>query len=1446
MSEVSPSGALSLSMERRVHAACEKFEAAWNAGTRPRIQDCLTSVPELARPVLLTELLALDLAYRARAGERPAPEEYEGMFPDDVALVRAAFAAAGAGPEPRPPGGDSSQARATTRESATGAEAVPPCFGRYETRERLGSGTFGIVYRAYDPVLKREVAVKALRRAPSSPSGVDAYVAEGQALAGLDHPGIVPVYDVGCTEDGCCYLVSKLVSGTDLRERAARGPLRASEAAAVVAGVADALHHAHRRGLVHRDIKPANILLDADGRPVVADFGLALREEDFGIGPTSVIGTPAYMSPEQVRGEGHRVDARSDVYSLGVVLYELLTGRVPFDATDLQVLFEQITTCEPRPPRQWDDSIPKDLDRVCLKCLAKRAPDRFSTARDLAEELGYDSPDTAGAPPAIMAVPASMRAANLPLSPPAAPPGPPPRVIPKGLRSFDAADADFFLELLPGPRDRDGLPDTLRFWKHRVEATDPDQAFGVGILYGPSGCGKSSLVKAGLLPVLAGHVLAVYVEATATGTEARLLNALRRHCPRLCDSPSLLDALTHLRRGYSLPDGKKILLVIDQLEQWLHDHQDPQHAELVQALRQCDGEYVQCLVLVRDDFWMATTRFMRDLEVPLREGHNSSAVDLFDPGHARRVLAAFGRAFGALPEAGAAPEQQRFLDQAVAGLAREGKVIPVRLSLFAEMVKGKPWGPATLKVVGVEGIGVLFLEDTFGATAPPEHRRHKRAARSILQALLPEPGTDLKGHMRPRQHLLGVSGYVGQPEEFERVLTILDSELRLVTPSDPEGPTAEADAVSPGKRYQLTHDYLVPALRQWLTRDQRKTQRGRAELRLAERAAAWNVQREERHLPALWEWASIVVFTLKQDRTVPQQEMMRAATRRNLHCGAITAVLLTALALGGGYLRARVIVSNILVAEVPQVPDIAARLGAATRLFANPRLKEVLARPESAGTEEHLKASLALLPVDPGQAPYLHARLLKADPEQLRTIRQALQDHQQQDTNRLWTVVREGEESGQRLRAACALAAFDTDGPQWTEFSPTIAGLLVAESPVQVDSWRQGFAPASGHLIPHLETIFRDRDRPWSRRLMAAKVLAFYTANRPDKLAELVKDADGEQFKELLPSLIEAPREPILDAMEAELKKKDLDEGNPNLWDDHSDPRWIDVDQSLVRTIKESGGGQVWPRFALCQTLPLSDFERVAPALEPSGYRPICFRPYAAPAGVLVAAVWVRDRRKWQMEQGLTAEEVVKKDEYWQRQGLVPLDVTGYPTRPGGGAESERYAVLWVARDPGVVNARIFVGEPEAKSLSGQYYVPRTLAHIERGGRQLHSSVWWKPARPADFSAYSRQSEEELWYEHQLGLKNLQGDVRCPRPRCPPPRARITPGSGRRPTRPCETTRKTASPFWNGASPTSTWATTARRWPTWTPSLWNSPGRERSISSVPWSKPGWVIRFFRL
>jgi hypothetical protein len=471
-------------------------------------------------------------------------------------------------------------------------------------------------------------------------------------------------------------------------------------------------------------------------------------------------------------------------------------------------------------------------------------------------------------------------------------------VVPKGLRSFSAEDSDFFLRLLPGPRDGEGLPESIRFWKNRIEASG-EMTFSVGVLYGPSGCGKSSLIKAGLLPRLDSEVIRVYVESTADDTEFRLLDRLRRQCPSLPDG-GLSESVAALRQGQALDGAGKVLLVLDQFEQYLHAAHDEHDSELVRTLRQCDGRRVQCLLLVRDDFWMAVTRFMRRLDIPLEEGKNTAAVDLFDPRHSAHVLAAFGRSYGALPpgDTPLSTAQQAFVRQAVAELAQDGRVIPVRLALFAEMVKARPWNAATLhELGGMEGVGVAFLEEAFSSRLAKD-RLHQKAARAILESLLPPKGTDIKGHMRSRRELLEVSGYASCPAEFDDLMRMLDSEKRLLTPMDRAG-TQPAGAESDGtKYYQLTHDYLVPALRQWLRGKQAETIRGRAELQLDERVALWSVKRDKRQLPSILEYYYFVaVFFGRRRWTDGQFQLLRASRHHHGFRVAIVALLVVTASL---------------------------------------------------------------------------------------------------------------------------------------------------------------------------------------------------------------------------------------------------------------------------------------------------------------------------------------------------------------------------------------------------------------------------------------------------------------------------------------------------------------------------------------------------------------------
>jgi WD40 repeat protein/tRNA A-37 threonylcarbamoyl transferase component Bud32 len=398
--------------------AVERFEDAWRRGPAPALDDYLPAGPGL-RHAVLVELVHTDLELRLAAGEDTRVERYLDRYPELAAdrgatleLVTAEYALrlrrdsgqtvgeyvrrfpgladdlpawldrAAAEAEPTV----TRTGRATVR---SGDPAEWPAIPGYEILGELGRGGMGVVYKARQVKLNRTVAVKMILAGPfTGPEDLTRFRTEAEAAARLQHPNIVQVHEVG-EQDGRPYVVLEYVDGGGLAARLGGTPLPAREAAELVETLARAMHYAHSRGVVHRDLKPANVLLTADGAPKVSDFGLAKRL-DQSDGPTlsgSVVGTPSYMAPEQAAGKSKEIGPAADVYALGAILYELLTGRPPFHAaTPLDTLY-QVVHQDPVPVRRLNPANHRDLETVCLMCLEKDSARRYPSALALTEDL---------------------------------------------------------------------------------------------------------------------------------------------------------------------------------------------------------------------------------------------------------------------------------------------------------------------------------------------------------------------------------------------------------------------------------------------------------------------------------------------------------------------------------------------------------------------------------------------------------------------------------------------------------------------------------------------------------------------------------------------------------------------------------------------------------------------------------------------------------------------------------------------------------------------------------------------------------------------------------------------------------------------------------------------------------------------------------------------------
>jgi WD40 repeat protein len=393
---------LPLGQKRRVDQLCDRFEAAWKAGERPAIEPYLTDVTEPLLFPLLRELVLLDAHYRRLRGEAPRPADYAARFPQLPAWLEEALA---------PTTGTGSDTPTPHPAAAASPRLGPPAgagtrLGGYELLEVVGRGGMGVVWKARQLQANNRLVVLKLILAGelAGEAEVRRFRAEAEIAAGLDHPNLVPLYEVG-EDQGRHFFSMKLIEGGHLGQHLGHFRERPREAASLLLAVARAVQYAHQHGLLHRDLKPGNILLSRrtsslacpgappgqagslSYEPHVTDFGLARRLDAPGLTQSgAVVGTPEYMAPEQARAQKALTTA-TDVYGLGAVLYATLTGRPPFQGGSVLATLEQVVGSEPLPPRSLNSRVPRDLETICLKCLRKEPGQRYGSALDLAEDL---------------------------------------------------------------------------------------------------------------------------------------------------------------------------------------------------------------------------------------------------------------------------------------------------------------------------------------------------------------------------------------------------------------------------------------------------------------------------------------------------------------------------------------------------------------------------------------------------------------------------------------------------------------------------------------------------------------------------------------------------------------------------------------------------------------------------------------------------------------------------------------------------------------------------------------------------------------------------------------------------------------------------------------------------------------------------------------------------
>lgn len=759
--------------------------------------------------------------------------------------------------------------------------SIPKQLANLQIDSQIGNGSFGFVFLAVEHESGIKYAIKFPRASLEHfHESANRLLHESHLAADLVHPGILQSHGFESEQD-FLFLRQRFIEGISFDELIQTRPT-VVQIVDLFIELAEAISYAHQNGVYHRDLKPNNILLDKTGRPHVTDFGLALLSHQKWEHSGERSGSPSYMAPEQIDGHADDFDGRTDLWSLGVIFYETLTGKKPFNATDVDLLFDDIRSHSPLSIRESRSDINTDLEKICLKCLEKDKHDRYETVGDFAAALKSWKTQF-------------VKNSDFKLES---------KISLRGLRPFQAEDHQSFVRLLPGEFDSNGLPLVVSNWKHRLENREIEDSLPVSIIYGKSGAGKSSFVKAGIIPAINPAIVnLIYIESRIKQTEQRICQAISKRLGIPGNIQHLGTLLETIKTNHnSKLVNKKLVIVLDQFEQLLYRHWQLD-CWFEDAFKLADGINIHFLLVVRDDFWVSISRLMNKIDCPLDDRVNIGLVDLFDIAHAKKVLIEYGKAFGTIGANGPTSKQQQFVDKAAKMLAHEGYVVCMQLVLFAELVRDKTWDASTIgKIGGKDGIGETLLESTLSnARSNRKFNSQVDLVKTILSELLPQVGSPIRENSVSLIDLSNAVERRPDDPEFQSAISLLETDLKLITavefqetnverPLDNsnsvgnEDETNEPDHVATYNcvNYQLTHDYLVSPIRNWLVRKSKESWKGRAELKFTDNFELWNRTKHSRHLLGFSDQLAADVALNKRRLQTDKLEFLRKSRRRNL------------------------------------------------------------------------------------------------------------------------------------------------------------------------------------------------------------------------------------------------------------------------------------------------------------------------------------------------------------------------------------------------------------------------------------------------------------------------------------------------------------------------------------------------------------------------------------